>query len=28
MRTMQIEPHTLTPEATYRLLSGLVVPRP
>ncbi|MCA0325843.1 MAG: flavin reductase family protein [Proteobacteria bacterium] len=25
---MQIEPTTLTPEATYRLLSGLVVPRP
>lgn len=28
MRAMQIDPHTLTPEATYRLLSGLVVPRP
>jgi len=28
MPGMQIEPTTLTPEATYRLLSGLVVPRP
>lgn len=25
---MQIEPQDLTPEVTYRLLSGLVVPRP
>ena len=25
---MQIAPDTLTPDATYRLLSGLVVPRP
>lgn len=28
MRIMQIDAHTLTPQATYRLLSGLVVPRP